>query len=110
LRWNIGKPKKEIRGEIVEYTPDEFDGKVTTSIVVNAVDRQTREVRIIIIEKQTEEVVFKAEYKSNQNEHLSYETARDIVRAFVRANDYFIDNEITNVEKGFVGNANKRSR
>lgn len=108
--FGLGKPKKEIRGEIVEHTPDEFDGKVTTSIVVNAVDRQTREVRIIITEKQTEEVVFKAEYKSNQNEHLSYQTARDHVRAFTKANDYYVDNEITNVQKGFVGNANKRSR
>ena len=95
----------------VEHTPEELDGKVTVSIVVNAVDRQTRTVKIVIIEKQTEQTVFKAEFTTRLNERLAYESARDIVKAFVKANDYYIDFETTNVEVPVVRTLNhKRSR
>ncbi|MCM3093826.1 MULTISPECIES: hypothetical protein [unclassified Cytobacillus] len=95
----------------VEHTPEELDGKVTASIVVNAVDRQTRTAKIVIIEKQTEQTVFKAEFTTRLNERLAFESARDIVKAFVRANDYYIDLETTNVEIPVVRTINhKRSR
>jgi hypothetical protein len=97
------------RGKQVENLPEEFDGKVTVSIVVNAVDRQTREVKIIIIEKQSEDVVFKGEFTTSLKEHLAYENGRDIVKAFVRNNDYYIDGEITNIEKAVMRTV-KRTR
>lgn len=99
------------KGKHVENLPEELDGKVTVSIVVNAVDRQTRTVKIVIIEKQTEQTVFKADFTTRLNERIAYESARDIFKAFTKANDYYIDLETTNVEVPVVRTLNhKRSR
>ncbi|WP_409251788.1 hypothetical protein V1502_16990 [Bacillus sp. SCS-153A] len=100
--WGIGKPKREIQGEITEHIAQEFDGKVLVSIKVDAIDRQNRKVKIVITEKQSEEVVFKAEYQSSQKEYLAYESARELVKAFVRENGYYLDNEVTNVQKASI--------
>jgi hypothetical protein len=99
--WGKGKPKNEVKGEIIESSP-ELDGRVTVSITVNAVDRQTRQVKIVIVDRQAEDVVFKSEYTTSLKEHLAYESARDIVKAYTKANDYYIDFETTNVEKAVV--------
>ena len=88
-----------------------MDGKVLARITIDKVDRKTRKVKAIVIERSTGRTVYKLRYISNKADIPSYYEAENYVKAFIKDHDYIIDGKIEcNVALPYVRTSTKRSR
>lgn len=97
------------KGKIEEIV-EEADGKVLVNIRVERINRKEREVRVKVFERGREKNVLDARYLTSQSELYAYYGAQDIVKKFIRDNDYVIDTETTNVELPSIKTTTKRMR
>jgi predicted RNA-binding protein Jag len=102
--WGIGKPKKDVKGEIHESHEDMTDKVLTRIDVVG------RDVTIKVHSREDSSLLFKAEYQTEESPRAAHYTAEQIVEAFTKANGLYVHTKLTNVDLPYVGNANKRMR
>jgi hypothetical protein len=96
--------KREVKGEILE-SHDDMTDKVLSDIRVEG-----RDVTVSIRSRVDGSTLFKAEYRTNEDQRAAHFTAEQIVEAFTKGNGYYVHTKLTNVQLPFIGNANKRMR
>lgn len=93
--------------------PDEpsQDGKVLVRISIDRVDRQTRKVKIIVVERSSGRTIYKLRYTTQKSDRPAYFEAENYVKQFVIDNDYVIDGRISsNVQLPVIQNVSTRMR
>jgi iron uptake system EfeUOB component EfeO/EfeM len=101
----INRSKREVRGEIVE-SQEEMEDKVLTEINVEG-----RNVTVTVRSRVDGNVLFKAEYTTNEKQQAAHFTAEQLIDSYTKANGYFIYTKLTNVDLPIVRTLNhKRTR
>jgi len=87
------------------------DGVVLVRISVDRIDRKKSKVKVIVIERNTGDCVYKLRFNSDKSEFATYNIAESHVKRFINENDYVIDGDIhTNAQLPFVGSVSKGNR
>jgi hypothetical protein len=102
--WGIGKPKKDIEGEIVESVEDKT-GKALVQI-----DKHGRNVNVKIRSRVDGRVLFECNFETDAIERASYYDAEQLAESYLRANGLYEDKRLTNMDIGYVRNSTKRMR
>jgi len=106
------KGKGKGKGKIVDDEPDNT-GLVNVDIKISRKDRSERRVRIVVVEQDTGETVFKTDFadKRSQSDYGAYVKAEEIAKLYCQNMDYVIADTIENgMDKPIVQTAEKRSR
>lgn len=102
--WGIGKPRREVRGEIVDSYEDKTD-KVLVKIEKNG-----RNVSLRIYDRVDGAKLFSCEYKTNQSDRVVHYDMQAIANVFLKSHGLAVDRELTNIELPIFRTTNKRSR
>jgi hypothetical protein len=97
------------KGVLTSDEPNQ-DGKVLVRITIDKVERQTRKVRVIVVERSTGKTIYKLRYTSNKKDIPCYYEAENYVKQYVKDHDFIIDSISSNVQLPVVRNGNKHSR
>ena len=100
------------KGKVVDDVPDN-SGLVNVDIKIKRRDRSERRVRIVVVEQDTAQTVFKTDFsdKISQSDYGTYVQAEEIAKLYCQRQNYIIADMFENMtDKPIVQTVEKRSR